>query len=66
MSDQGSDVVTITGLRAIGRHGWFDYEQAEGQEFVVDVGLSFDTWRRPRHPTTWPTPSTTARSEPPW
>jgi dihydroneopterin aldolase len=38
-----SDTVTLRGLRARGRHGWFDYEQAEGQEFVVDVELSFDT-----------------------
>lgn len=36
------DSVSITGLRATGRHGWFDYEQAEGQEFVVDVQLWFD------------------------
>lgn len=38
-----TDTVTLTGLRGRGRHGWFDYEQAEGQEFVVDVELSFDT-----------------------
>ena len=37
------DTVTISGLRAVGRHGWFDYERAEGQPFVVDVALSFDT-----------------------
>jgi 7,8-dihydroneopterin aldolase/epimerase/oxygenase len=37
------DVVTLRGLRGVGRHGWFDFEQADGQEFVVDVELSFDT-----------------------
>jgi 7,8-dihydroneopterin aldolase/epimerase/oxygenase len=37
------DSVTIHGLRGHGRHGWFDYEQTDGQEFVVDVELSFDT-----------------------
>lgn len=36
------DRVTLRGLRARGRHGWFDWERAEGQEFVVDVELSVD------------------------
>lgn len=36
-----SDDVTIriTGLRAWGHHGVFDFERREGQEFVVDVEL---------------------------
>jgi 7,8-dihydroneopterin aldolase/epimerase/oxygenase len=37
------DVVALRGLRGQGRHGWFDFEQEQGQEFVVDVELSFDT-----------------------
>ena len=37
-----TDTVTLTGLRGQGRHGWFEYEQAQGQEFVVDVELTFD------------------------
>ncbi len=38
-----TDVVTLRGLRGTGRHGWFDFERAAGQEFVVDVELTFDT-----------------------
>jgi 7,8-dihydroneopterin aldolase/epimerase/oxygenase len=38
-----SDVVALRGLRGQGRHGWFDFEQEQGQEFVVDVELAFDT-----------------------
>ncbi|MGZ4611364.1 MAG: dihydroneopterin aldolase [Actinomycetes bacterium] len=37
------DVVAVRGLRGHGRHGWFAFEQQEGQEFVVDVELSLDT-----------------------
>jgi 7,8-dihydroneopterin aldolase/epimerase/oxygenase len=37
------DRVTLRGLRARGRHGWFDWEREQGQEFVVDVELSLDT-----------------------
>jgi len=37
------DVVTLRGLRARGRHGWFEFETLEGQEFVVDVDLNVDT-----------------------
>jgi 7,8-dihydroneopterin aldolase/epimerase/oxygenase len=37
------DSVTIRGLRARGRHGWFAFEQEEGQTFVVDVELFTDT-----------------------
>ena len=38
-----TDVVSLHGLRAWGRHGWFEFETLEGQEFVVDVDLHFDT-----------------------
>lgn len=37
-----SDVVRLTGLRAYGRHGVYDAERAEGQEFIVDVALELD------------------------
>ena len=38
-----SDVVALRGLRAVGHHGWYDHERAEGQPFVVDVELTVDT-----------------------
>jgi dihydroneopterin aldolase len=34
--------ITLTGLRARGHHGVFDYERAEGQDFIVDVRLDLD------------------------
>ncbi len=37
------DRITVRGLRARGRHGVFDFERREGQEFVVDVVLAVDT-----------------------
>jgi len=37
-----SDVIRLTGLRARGHHGVYDFERAEGQEFVVDVILEVD------------------------
>lgn len=36
------DVIEIRGIRAFGRHGVFDHERADGQEFVVDVRLELD------------------------
>jgi dihydroneopterin aldolase len=38
-----SDAILLSGLRVFGRHGVFDFERAEGQEFVVDVELELDT-----------------------
>jgi 7,8-dihydroneopterin aldolase/epimerase/oxygenase len=38
-----TDSVSIRGLRGRGRHGWFAFEQEEGQTFVVDVELFVDT-----------------------
>jgi 7,8-dihydroneopterin aldolase/epimerase/oxygenase len=32
----------LTGLRAFGRHGVFEHERADGQEFVVDVAVWMD------------------------
>ena len=44
MTDRGTaDRITLTGLRVRGHHGVFDFERADGQDFVVDVELEFDT-----------------------
>jgi dihydroneopterin aldolase len=37
-----TDRITLTGLRARGRHGVYDFERAAGQDFVVDVVLELD------------------------
>lgn len=37
------DEIRLTGLRVHGRHGVFDFERAEGQDFIVDVALELDT-----------------------
>jgi 7,8-dihydroneopterin aldolase/epimerase/oxygenase len=34
--------IALTGLRARGRHGVYDFERAAGQDFVVDVALELD------------------------
>lgn len=34
-----SDMITLTGLRAFGRHGVYDFERENGQDFVIDVTL---------------------------
>lgn len=36
------DHLTLTGLRAFGRHGVFDHERQNGQEFVLDVTVWLD------------------------
>lgn len=36
------DRVVLTGVRARGRHGVFEFEREQGQDFVVDVSLSLD------------------------
>ena len=38
-----SDVIEIRGIRGFGRHGVFEHERADGQEFIVDVRLELDT-----------------------
>jgi 7,8-dihydroneopterin aldolase/epimerase/oxygenase len=43
MSTEPPDRIELTGLRVHGRHGVFDFERAEGQDFVVDVALEIDT-----------------------
>lgn len=34
-----ADRIQILGIRAVGHHGVFEHEKAEGQEFIVDVEL---------------------------
>lgn len=34
--------ITLTGLRVRGRHGVFDFEREQGQDFVIDVRLDLD------------------------
>ncbi len=38
-----SDRITLRGLRAVGHHGVYADERANGQPFVVDVVLEVDT-----------------------
>lgn len=39
------DEITLTGIRAFGRHGVYDQERHDGQEFVVDATLFLSTRR---------------------
>lgn len=39
------DQIELTGLRCFGRHGVFDFERENGQEFVVDLRLGVRTDR---------------------
>ena len=34
--------IALSGLRVRGRHGVYDFERAQGQDFVVDVRLELD------------------------
>ncbi|MEV4346643.1 dihydroneopterin aldolase [Actinoplanes sp. NPDC049596] len=34
--------ISLSGLRVRGRHGVFDFEREQGQDFVVDVRLDLD------------------------
>lgn len=36
------DTITLTGLRAFGHHGVFDFERRDGQEFIVDLQVTLD------------------------
>lgn len=38
----GTDRISLTGLRARGHHGVYDFERQQGQEFVVDTVLELD------------------------
>jgi len=37
-----TDLITLTGLKAYGRHGVFAFEREQGQDFIVDVALGLD------------------------
>ena len=37
-----SDRIRLSGLRARGHHGVYDFERRDGQDFVVDVELELD------------------------
>lgn len=37
-----ADRIALTGLRVFGRHGVFEHEKRDGQEFVVDITLWLD------------------------
>ncbi|WP_110590552.1 dihydroneopterin aldolase [Microbacterium suaedae] len=37
------DVIRLTGLAVFGRHGVFEHERRDGQEFRIDVVLELDT-----------------------
>jgi len=37
-----SDQILLTGIRAFGYHGLFDFEAEEGQNFLVDLAISID------------------------
>ncbi|GAA1034134.1 dihydroneopterin aldolase [Virgisporangium ochraceum] len=37
-----TDRIVLTGLTARGNHGVYDFERAEGQDFVVDAMLELD------------------------
>ncbi len=36
------DRITLTGLRVFGRHGVYEHEKRDGQEFVVDLTVWLD------------------------
>lgn len=36
------DEIVLTGLTVFGRHGVYDHERAEGQEFTIDLRLRLD------------------------
>jgi 7,8-dihydroneopterin aldolase/epimerase/oxygenase len=38
-----TDELAVTGLECWGHHGVFDFERREGQTFVIDLVLGFDT-----------------------
>lgn len=38
-----ADEITLKGLRVFGRHGVFDFEREQGQDFLIDVTLHVST-----------------------
>jgi dihydroneopterin aldolase len=43
MTDESLDQLSVTGIECYGHHGVFDHEKRDGQTFVVDLTLGFDT-----------------------
>ncbi|MFI5840802.1 dihydroneopterin aldolase [Catenuloplanes sp. NPDC051500] len=44
-AEPAKDVITLRGLRVRGNHGVYDFERAEGQDFLIDVVLELDLSR---------------------
>ncbi|SFB08929.1 dihydroneopterin aldolase [Amycolatopsis marina] len=42
MGEHTRDRITLTGLRVFGRHGVFDHEKRDGQDFLVDITVWLD------------------------
>ncbi len=38
-----TDELTVRGIECFGHHGVFDHERRDGQTFVIDLTLGFDT-----------------------
>lgn len=41
----GADEISLTGLRVFGRHGVYDQERRDGQDFIIDLTMQVDTRR---------------------
>ena len=41
--DSAQDELTVSGIECFAHHGVFDFERRDGQLFVVDLTLGFDT-----------------------
>lgn len=41
----GGDRIALTGLRVFGRHGVFEHEKRDGQEFAIDITAWLDLTR---------------------
>ena len=39
MAEQTGDEIVLTGLTVFGRHGVYDHERTDGQDFTIDVRL---------------------------
>ena len=43
MNPRSTDELAVTGIECFAHHGVFDFEKRQGQIFVVDLVLGFDT-----------------------
>jgi len=43
MNPRSTDELAVTGIECFAHHGVFDFEKRDGQIFVVDLVLGFDT-----------------------